>query len=114
MTEPVALPAPAGRGRLRIADPVYARIAAQAAREALADAWAERPQHGPLPRVSVLVVRGRVRLTLHLDLPYPVDTAALAVRARDAAIERVIALTGTPVGDVTVIVDRLVPAGAVR
>ncbi|WP_345707810.1 hypothetical protein [Kitasatospora paranensis] len=99
------------RGRLRIADRVYSGIAEQAVREALADEWARRSATGAPPKASVLVVGGSARVTLHLDLPYPADLARLSGLARDTAAARVAELTGTPVGSVAVLVERLVPAG---
>jgi len=105
---------PGQRGRLRLTDRVYTRIAAQAARQALAAAWEGRDGSATLPTVSVLVVRGSARLTLHLELPFPSDVPALARTARDAAVDQVTALTGTPVSDITVTIDRLIPTGPAR
>ncbi|MFD8482252.1 hypothetical protein [Kitasatospora sp. NPDC059673] len=102
---------PAQRGGEQIADRVYRRIAARAAADALAPAWRGRPEPGPQPKASALYVHGRVRLTLHVELPFPCDVAALARTARDAACERVAELTGTTVTSAEVIVDRLHPAG---
>ncbi|RKE21803.1 hypothetical protein [Streptomyces sp. TLI_171] len=103
---------PAQRGGVRIADRVYRRIAARAAADALAPAWQGRPEPGPYPRVSALLSHGRVRLTLHLELPFPADIGALARTAREAACSRITELTGTPVTAADVVVDRLHPAGA--
>ncbi|MFD9125695.1 hypothetical protein [Kitasatospora sp. NPDC059571] len=107
-----AAAAPAARGRLRIADRVYARLAEQAVRQALADEWARRSTTAAPPRASVLVVGGNARITLHLELPYPADLAELSRIARDAVADHVSALTGTPVLSVAVLVERLVPAVA--
>ncbi|MEV4558881.1 hypothetical protein AB0K51_18095 [Kitasatospora sp. NPDC049285] len=103
---------PAQRGGERIADRVYRRIAARAAADALAPAWAERPGPRPYPQVSVLVSHGRVRLTLHLELPFPCDVSTLARTAREAACARVTELTGTPVTVADVVIDRLHAAAA--
>ncbi|MEV7124044.1 hypothetical protein [Kitasatospora griseola] len=106
----VAAP-PAQRGSEQIADRVYRRIAARAAADALAPAWRPRPEPVPQPRASALYTHGRVRLTLHVELPFPCDVAMLARTVRDAACARVAELTGTPVASAEVIVDRLHPAG---
>jgi len=98
---------PASRGSEQIADRVYRRIAARAAADALAPAWRARPEPAPPPKASALYTHGRVRLTLHVELPFPCDVAALARAVRDAACERVAELTGTPVTSAEVIVDRL-------
>ncbi|MFF4340006.1 hypothetical protein ACFY00_08715 [Kitasatospora sp. NPDC001540] len=102
----------AQRGGERVADRVYRRIAARAAADALAPAWQGRPGSGPYPKVSALLSHGRVRLTLHLELPFPSDVGTLARTARDAACRTVTELTGTPVTGADVIVDRLHPAVA--
>ncbi|OKJ06618.1 hypothetical protein [Kitasatospora sp. CB01950] len=102
---------PAQRGSEQIADRVYRRIAARAAADALAPAWRGRLDPMPQPKVSALYAHGRVRLTLHVELPFPCDVAALARTVRDAACERVVELTGTPVVSAEVIVDGLHPAG---
>ncbi|MFG2822144.1 hypothetical protein ACGFX4_22280 [Kitasatospora sp. NPDC048365] len=109
-----AVVAAGSRGRVRIADRVYTAIAARAAQEALAPAWAPHGRRGPLPKVTVLVTRNAVRLTLHLELPFPADIAALATTARNAVTTEVTALTGTPVSDLNVTIDRLHPAGPRR
>lgn len=99
----------APRGRLRIADRVYARLAEQAVRQELAGAWETRSTLGAPPRATVLVVGGTARITLHLDLPYPADLAGLSRAARHAVAGQVLALSGTPVVEVAVVVERLVP-----
>ncbi|MER8187076.1 hypothetical protein [Kitasatospora sp. NPDC094015] len=104
----------AQRGELRVADRVFSSIAGYAVRQSLAESWAGRADRGAPPRVSVRVVQGVARITLHLDLPFPADLAELARTARAAAADRVAELTGTPVGDVVVVVERLLPVGNVR
>ncbi|MEU9129759.1 hypothetical protein AB0D08_16895 [Kitasatospora sp. NPDC048540] len=111
---PGALPPAPRRGELRIADRVFSRIAERAIGDSLAEHWAGRAERGGPPTVSVRLVRGIARLTLHLDLPFPADLAALAGTARRAAAGRVAELTGTPVEEVTVVVERLVQAEAPR
>ncbi|MFI6445311.1 Asp23/Gls24 family envelope stress response protein [Kitasatospora sp. NPDC050543] len=101
----------AGRGRLRIADRVFARIAARAAREAMARAWAGRAGRGAPPKVAISAQGSTATVRVSLELPYPCDLAAVAGEVRDRITERVSTLTGTRVGEVAVVVERLVPAG---
>ncbi|WP_431681089.1 hypothetical protein [Kitasatospora sp. KL5] len=103
---------PARRGRLRIADRVYAGLARQAVREALAEIWAERGLRGAAPKARVLVVGGKARITLHLEFPYPADLAALSHTCRDAVAVQIARLTGTPVSEVALQVEKLVTGGA--
>ncbi|MEV6972675.1 hypothetical protein [Kitasatospora sp. NPDC093806] len=102
---------PGARGRLRIADRVYARIAARAAREALAEAWLGRAERGGPPTVSVTAPSGPnapVTVRVAVDLPFPADLAALARAVRDRIVTQVGGLTGTRVAEVVVVVERLV------
>ncbi|WP_327681949.1 hypothetical protein [Kitasatospora sp. NBC_00458] len=121
---PVPAPAarePAARGRLRLADRVYARIAARAAREALTEARRGRDGPGEPPRVSVTstaasvsaaVSPAAVTVRVAVDLPFPADLAALARAVRDRISAQLGALTGTRVTEVVVVVERLVTEGA--
>ncbi|MFJ3790903.1 hypothetical protein [Kitasatospora sp. NPDC090091] len=102
---------PGARGRLRIADRVYARIAARAARDALADAWRGRAQRGGPPKVSVSAPGSTVSVRVSVDLPFPADLAALARTVRERITAQVGALTGTRVTEVVVVVERLVAGG---
>ncbi|MFE9933447.1 hypothetical protein [Streptomyces sp. NPDC005533] len=82
-TPPPATPSrvpPADRGSTLIADRVVAKIAAQAAREALA-----APSGAP-PHATVTVHHDIARVRVSLELDYPSDVAAqcAAVRARVA------------------------------
>ncbi|MEV4612131.1 hypothetical protein AB0K43_05935 [Kitasatospora sp. NPDC049258] len=104
----------AQRGELRLADRVFDRIAGYAVQQSLTESWAGRAERGAPPRVSVRVVQGVARISLHLDLPFPADLAELARIARRAAAAQVAELTGTPVGEVVVVVERLLPVGNVR
>ncbi|MEU6664173.1 Asp23/Gls24 family envelope stress response protein [Streptomyces sp. NPDC046821] len=110
------LVAPAERGATRIADRVVAKIAAQAAREALPAVPADRAR--PHATVAVLsrsidtarpdgtpVAAARVRISLELD--YPVDIGAQCAAVRRQVIERVRELAGMAVPEVTVQVERL-------
>ncbi|MDY0814219.1 hypothetical protein [Kitasatospora purpeofusca] len=103
---------PGTRGRLRIADRVYARIAARAAREALADAWRGRTARGGPPTVSVTgpsAPSAPVTVRVAVDLPFPADLTALARAVRDRISADVRALTATRVAEVVVVVEHLVP-----
>ncbi|MFE2723478.1 hypothetical protein [Kitasatospora sp. NPDC059327] len=103
---------PGARGRLRVADRVYARIAARAAREALADAWSGRAERGGPPKVSVAAPGSTVTVRVAVDLPFPADFAALARAVRERIVAQVGGLTGTRVAEVVVVVERLVTGGA--
>ncbi|MFI6158035.1 hypothetical protein ACIBCA_35725 [Kitasatospora sp. NPDC051170] len=109
-----ALPsrAAATRGRLRIADRVYTRIAATAAREALAAAWAGRAVAGKPPTVSVHVPGSTVTVRVGVELPFPADLGALARGVRERVAAQVLGLTGTRVSEVVVVVEKLIPRGA--
>ncbi|MEU3573135.1 hypothetical protein AB0E96_32625 [Kitasatospora sp. NPDC036755] len=103
--------APGRRGRLRVGDRVYARIAARAAREVLAGAWPAGRAKGAPPHVSVTVPGSTVTVRVALELPFPSDVAALAGAVRQRIAERVAGLTGTRVSDVVVVVEKLVTGG---
>ncbi|MFF8774610.1 hypothetical protein [Kitasatospora sp. NPDC015120] len=106
---------PGARGRLRLADRVYARIAARAAREALADAWHGRSARGGPPKVSVTGPASPgapVTVRVSVDLPFPADLAALARAVRDRVTTDTRMLTGSRVSEVVVMVEHLVPETA--
>lgn len=100
----------ADRGALRIADRVVAKVAGQAAREAL-DTTAQqgRPHTGRAPHASVAVRAGSARIRLAVELAYPCDVAAVCAALRGEVVERVRVLTGMAVPEVTVQVERLHP-----
>ncbi|MGW0726868.1 Asp23/Gls24 family envelope stress response protein [Streptomyces mirabilis] len=100
----------AERGATRIADRVVAKIAAQAAREALDPL----PPDAVPPHATVVVHHESARVRLHLELGYPSDIGARCNAVRCHVAERVDALTGMEVPEVTVHVERLhlVPATA--
>lgn len=102
VVRPTVAPA-AERGRLRIADRVLTRLAGRAARQALGG------RAGAVHRVTVTGAGHSVRLTLGVELPYPADLAALAGAVRTAVVAELAGLTGTSVGEVVVVVERLVP-----
>ncbi|GAA1368244.1 Asp23/Gls24 family envelope stress response protein [Streptomyces beijiangensis] len=96
--------APADRGATRIADRVVSKIAAQAAREALDGAV---PDGGAPPRASVTVQDDRARVRVSLELGYPSDIGGQCGAVRRQVAQRVKALAGMEVPEVTVEVDRL-------
>ncbi|MFD3325544.1 Asp23/Gls24 family envelope stress response protein [Streptomyces sp. NPDC058701] len=103
---------PAERGATVIPDKVVARIAARAAKEALAehaDTAAGRMKLAA-PQASATVGSGSARLGLTVDLPYPTDLAATSRQVQDYVSERVAHLTGMRVTEVTLAIDRLVSA----
>lgn len=102
-------PAPAAqRGAMRIADRVIAKIATQAAREALAGApGADLVPHGVSPQAAVSVHRRTARLRLSVELGYPGDVAAVCRTVSKHVVERVESLSGMPVAAVVVDVERL-------
>ncbi|GAA0435357.1 hypothetical protein [Streptomyces luteireticuli] len=91
----------AGRGATRIADRVVAKIASQAAREALDD------ERGTPPHASVTVHEETARVTVSVELGYPVDIAERCRAVRRRIAERVGALAGMAVPEVVVTVERL-------
>lgn len=99
----------AERGSIRIADRVLAKIAAQAAREALADLpGADLVPPGATPQAAVAVHRRtRPRFRLSVELGYPGDIAAACRAVRGHVTERVESLTGMAVDAVVVDVERL-------
>ncbi|MGW0997906.1 hypothetical protein [Streptomyces sp. NPDC002520] len=113
--QPPALVPPGERGALRIADRVVAKIAAQAAREALAPL----PEGAAPPHATVVVLphsRQRpsggsavatVRVRVVLELGYPADIGARCAAVRRQVVERVGALVSMEVPEVTVQVERL-------
>ncbi|EGX59092.1 hypothetical protein SZN_14251 [Streptomyces zinciresistens K42] len=122
-----AAPVAAGeRGSLRIADRVVAKIASQAASEALGG-----PAPGAARPSADVVVRpqaagtarteappaGAAWVRIHLELGYPTDVGARCAAVRRQVVERVGALVGMQVPEVAVYVERLHPApgsGAAR
>ncbi|GAA2930858.1 hypothetical protein GCM10020221_28350 [Streptomyces thioluteus] len=94
---------PARRGATRIADRVVAKIASQAAREALDDVGEE----GEPPYASVTVHEETARVTVSVELGYPADIAARCRAVRRRIAERVRALAGMEVPEVVVTVERL-------
>ncbi|MEW2132448.1 hypothetical protein [Streptomyces sp. NPDC005435] len=116
---PATEPTPAGgRGATRIADRVVAKIAAQAAREALAPL----PPGVPRPHATVAVrphgsgaARGEggpvgtARVRISLELAYPADIGARCAAVRRQVTERVGEVVNMTVPEVVVQVERLHP-----
>jgi uncharacterized alkaline shock family protein YloU len=96
------------RGQTRIADRVVAKIAAQAAKEAVH----ERPEDADAPRATVTVHRDTARVRVSLDLAYPCDIGRQCGAVRRRVAERVKALAGMEVSEVAVQVERLHRSGA--
>ncbi|MEU6536276.1 Asp23/Gls24 family envelope stress response protein [Streptomyces sp. NPDC047000] len=99
---------PGDRGATKIADRVVAKVAAQAAREALGALGVLPPRAGP-PHAEVVVHHDTARVRVHLELGYPCDIGASGAAVRRRVTERVTALVGMEVPEVTVQVERLHP-----
>lgn len=95
--------AAAERGATTIADRVVAKIAAQAAREALDDV----PEGGDPPRATVTVHHDVARVRVTLELDYPSDIGGQCGAVRHQVAQRVKALAGMEVPEVAVHVERL-------
>ncbi|MFI1220502.1 MULTISPECIES: hypothetical protein [unclassified Streptomyces] len=108
MTAVTGRVAAAERGETRIADRVVAKIAAQAAKEAV-DA---PPEDGASPRATVTVHRDAARVRVSLELGYPCDIGRQCGAVRRRVVQRVKALAGMDVPEVAVQVERLHPVGA--
>jgi uncharacterized alkaline shock family protein YloU len=99
---PGAVP-PGERGATRIADRVVAKIAGQAAREALG----ALPAEAAPPHANVAVHHDAARIRVHLELGYPADIGSHCRAVRRRVVERVGALVGYEVPEVAVQVERL-------
>ncbi|MGW2865122.1 hypothetical protein [Streptomyces sp. NPDC001205] len=99
---------PAERGATRIADRVVAKIAAQAAREALDGI----PEGGAPPHAAVTVHQDSARVRVGVELGYPGDLGGQCRAVRHQVAERVRALAGMEVPEVAVQIERLHAAGA--
>jgi uncharacterized alkaline shock family protein YloU len=100
----------AGRGATRIADLVVARVAVQAAREALRGGpHADRMPRGGAysPHASVTVHDRVARVRIALELGYPSDIGAQCAAVRRQVTLRVRELVGMDVPEVAVGVERL-------
>lgn len=95
--------APGERGATKIADRVVAKIAAQAAREAL-DVL---PPGASPPHAAVVVHQDVARVSVSLELGYPCDIGGRCGAVRRQVTQRVEALAGMKVPEVAVQVERL-------
>ncbi|KIF70469.1 hypothetical protein HY68_20845 [Streptomyces sp. AcH 505] len=95
--------APAERGATAIADRVVAKIAAQAAREALDGV----PDDAEPPHATVSVKHDTARVRIGVELDYPCDIGAQCGAVRHQVAERVHTLAGMEVPEVAVRVERL-------
>ncbi|MFB7465413.1 hypothetical protein ACFCZ1_18295 [Streptomyces sp. NPDC056224] len=105
-TPPRATPprvAPADRGATRIADRVVAKIAAQAAREALV----ARPERAPAPHAIVTVHHDIARVRVSLELGYPSDLAAQCAAVRRQVALRVEEYAAMSVPEVDIDIEHL-------
>ncbi|WP_432138237.1 MULTISPECIES: Asp23/Gls24 family envelope stress response protein [unclassified Streptomyces] len=103
-----ALVPPVERGATRIADRVVAKIASQAAHEAVG----ALPPDATRPRATVVVHHFAAHVRVHLELGYPCDLAARCRAVRRHVAERVRALVSMDVPEVAVHVERLHPTTA--
>ncbi|MGW7316241.1 Asp23/Gls24 family envelope stress response protein [Streptomyces sp. NPDC054865] len=89
-----------------------ARIAARAAKEALAQhtGTATSPAKVAAPRASASVGNDSTRLGLSVEFPYPTDLARTSREIQRYVGERVAHLTGMRITEVTLTIVRLVPA----
>ncbi|MER5718146.1 hypothetical protein [Streptomyces sp. NPDC002132] len=95
---------PAERGATRIADRVVAKVASQAAREAVGPL----PPEAARPHATVVVQHHEAaRVRVHLELGYPTDIGPRCHAVRRHVTERVGALVGMEVPEVAVQVERL-------
>lgn len=103
------------RGGVSIADRVVAKVASQAAREALRSTGPAHPAAGPVPRAprATVTVRERTaRVRVALELRYPSDIGAQCEAVRRHVADRVRELVGMEVPEVSVGVERLHSARA--
>ncbi|MGW0363611.1 Asp23/Gls24 family envelope stress response protein [Streptomyces sp. NPDC002990] len=94
--------APADRGSTRIADRVVAKIAAQAAREALG-----AEPGGPAPHATVTVHHDIARVRVSLELDYPSDLAAQCAAVRRQVALRIEEYAAMAVPEVDIDIEHL-------
>ncbi|MGE7391629.1 hypothetical protein ACQKM2_39775 [Streptomyces sp. NPDC004126] len=92
---------PAERGALQISDRVVAKIAAQAAREAL------DVLPGAVPHATVTVHHDIARVRVSLELDYPCDLAAQCAAVRAQVVRRVEQCTAMAVPEVDIDIEHL-------
>ncbi|MFH9067017.1 hypothetical protein ACH4GM_38315 [Streptomyces coeruleorubidus] len=99
---PTVVP-PGERGATRIADRVVAKVASQAAREAVGTL----PPDAGRPSATVVVHHEVAHVRVHVELDYPCDVGARCRQVRRHVVERVGVLVGMQVPEVVVQVERL-------
>ncbi|SOR82779.1 hypothetical protein [Streptomyces chartreusis] len=102
LDRPLTVVPPGERGATRIADRVVAKIASQAAREAVGPL----PPGAARPSATVAVHHEIAHVRVHVELDYPCDVGARCRQVRRRVVERVGALVGMQVPEV-VQVERL-------
>jgi uncharacterized alkaline shock family protein YloU len=98
------------RGATTVVERVVAKVAVQAAREALGEWPAARqvpPGTGHRPRASATLRNGTARVRVLVELGYPSDIGAQCAAVRRQVASRVAELVGVQVPDVAVGVERL-------
>ncbi|MFD8235689.1 hypothetical protein ACFV20_27875 [Streptomyces sp. NPDC059696] len=103
LDRPLPVVPPGERGGTRIADRVVAKIASQAAREAVGTL----PPGAGRPSASVVVHHEVAHVRVNVELDYPCDIGARCRSVRHRVVERVEALVGMQVPEVVVQVERL-------
>ncbi|NEE05866.1 hypothetical protein G3M58_05395 [Streptomyces sp. SID7499] len=103
LDRPLTVVPPGERGATRIADRVVAKIASQAAREAVG----ALPPDAGRPSASVAVHHEVAHVRIQLELGYPCDVGARCRKVRHQVVERVSSLAGMQVPEVVVQVERL-------
>lgn len=103
LLQPPAAVAPGERGATRIADRVVAKVAAQAAREAVGPLHPDAAR----PHASVAVHHDVAHVRVHLELDYPCDIGARCGQVRHQVVQQVRMLVGMAVPEVAVQVERL-------
>lgn len=108
---PARIP-PAERGATHIADRVVTKIAARAAREALAAQPGGTPRgSGPggaaAPHAAVTVHHDIARVRVSLELDYPSDLAASCAAVRRQVVRRVEECAGMAVPEVDIDIEHL-------
>ncbi|GGY36508.1 Asp23/Gls24 family envelope stress response protein [Streptomyces djakartensis] len=100
---PLAVVPPGERGGTRIADRVVAKVASQAAREAVGTL----PPDAGRPSATVVVHHEIAHVRIHVELDYPCDVGARCRQVRRQVVDRVGDLVGMKVPEVVVQVERL-------
>ncbi|MFJ2825267.1 hypothetical protein ACIO7M_29750 [Streptomyces toxytricini] len=114
---PATPPVPsAERGATHIADRVVAKIAAQAAREALAREPGAQPRsagraHPAAPHATVTVHHDVARVRISLELGYPSDLGAQCAAVRSRVVRRIEECAGMSVPEVDIDIEHLHPPG---